>query len=48
MRLASLLFGGSCFLCRGAAGGVLTVTIPRVKDRRGREIIIPVRREETS
>jgi HSP20 family molecular chaperone IbpA len=29
-------------------GGVLTVTIPRVKDRRGREIIIPVRREETS
>ena len=30
------------------AGGVLTVTIPRVKDRRGREIIIPVRREETS
>jgi HSP20 family protein len=30
------------------AGGVLTVTIPRVKDRRGREIIIPVQREETS
>jgi HSP20 family protein len=30
------------------AGGVLTVTIPRVKDRRGREIVIPVRREETS
>jgi HSP20 family protein len=30
------------------AGGVLIVTIPRVKDRRGREIIIPVRREETS
>ena len=30
------------------AGGVLTVTIPRVKDRRGKEIIIPVRREETS
>jgi ComF family protein len=23
MRLASLLFGGSCFLCRGAAGDVL-------------------------
>jgi HSP20 family protein len=31
-----------------AGGGVLTVTIPRVKDRRGREIIIPVQREETS
>ena len=30
------------------AGGVLIVTIPRVKDRRGREIIIPVQREETS
>lgn len=30
------------------AGGVLTVTIPRVKDRRGREIVIPVRREEAS
>jgi HSP20 family protein len=28
------------------AGGVLTVTIPRVKDRRGREIVIPVRRRE--
>ena len=31
-----------------AAGGVLTVTIPRVRDRRGREITIPVQREETS
>jgi HSP20 family protein len=30
------------------AGGVLTVTIPRVKDRRGREITIPVQREEPS
>ena len=30
------------------AGGVLTVTIPRLKDRSGREIVIPVRREETS
>jgi HSP20 family protein len=30
------------------AGGVLTVTIPRVKDRRGREIVIPVQREEPS
>ena len=30
------------------AGGVLTVTIPRVKDRRGRDIIIPVQREETT
>ena len=29
-------------------GGVLTVTIPRVKDRRGREIIIPVQREASS
>ena len=29
-------------------GGVLTVTIPRVKDRRGREIIIPVQQEEPS
>jgi HSP20 family protein len=29
-------------------GGVLTVTIPRVKDRRGREITIPVQREEAS
>ena len=30
------------------AGGVLTVSIPRVKDRRGREIVIPVEREEAS
>jgi HSP20 family protein len=30
------------------AGGVLTVTIPRVKDRRGREIIVPIQREESS
>ena len=28
-------------------GGVLTIAIPRVKDQRGREIVIPVRREET-
>lgn len=28
------------------AGGVLTVTIPRLKDRRGRERLIPVRAEE--
>jgi HSP20 family molecular chaperone IbpA len=28
------------------AGGVLTIAIPRVKDQRGREIVIPVRREE--
>ena len=27
------------------AGGLLTVTIPRVKDRRGRETVIPVRRD---
>ena len=27
-------------------GGVLTIAIPRVKDQRGREIVIPVRREE--
>jgi len=27
---------------------VLTVTIPRVKDRRGREVVIPVAREETA
>lgn len=30
------------------AGGVLTVTMPRVKDRRDREIVIPVAREETA
>ncbi len=30
------------------AGGVLTISIPRVKDRRGREIVIPVEREEAS
>ena len=30
------------------AGGVLTIAIPRVKDQRGREIVIPVRREEPS
>ena len=30
------------------AGGVLTIAIPRVKDQRGREIVIPVKREETS
>jgi HSP20 family protein len=28
------------------AGGVLTITIPRLKDRRGREAVIPVRRDE--
>ncbi len=27
-------------------GGLLIVTLPRVKDRRGRETVIPVRREE--
>ena len=32
---------------RRLAGGVLTVTIPRLKDRRGREIVIPVQREES-
>jgi HSP20 family molecular chaperone IbpA len=31
-----------------AKGGVLTIAIPRVKDQRGREIVIPVRREEPS
>jgi HSP20 family protein len=30
------------------AGGVLTVSMPRLKDRRGREIVIPVEREEAS
>ena len=30
------------------AGGVLTIAIPRVKDQRGREIVIPVEREETA
>ena len=30
------------------AGGVLTVTIPRLKDRRGRERVIPVQVEEES
>ncbi len=29
-------------------GGVLTITIPRLKDRRGREIVIPITREQTS
>jgi len=28
------------------AAGVLTVTLPRLKDRRGRETVIPVEREE--
>jgi HSP20 family protein len=28
------------------AGGLLTISVPRVKDRRGREIPIPVRRAE--
>jgi HSP20 family protein len=28
------------------AGGLLIVTLPRLKDRRGRETVIPVRREE--
>jgi HSP20 family molecular chaperone IbpA len=28
------------------AGGVLTIAIPRVKDQRGREIVIPVKRQE--
>src|SRR5262245_22263451 len=28
------------------AGGLLTISIPRVKDRRGRETVIPVQREE--
>ena len=27
------------------AGGVLTITVPRLKDRRGRETVIPIRRE---
>ena len=31
---------------RRAAGGVLTITMPRLKDRRGREIEIPVERGE--
>jgi HSP20 family molecular chaperone IbpA len=30
------------------AGGVLPIAIPRVKDQRGREIVIPVQREEPS
>ena len=29
-------------------GGLLTVTIPRVKDRRGHETVIPVRRDDGS
>lgn len=29
------------------AGGVLTITMPRLTDRRGRESVIPIRREET-
>jgi HSP20 family protein len=28
------------------AQGLLTVTVPRLKDRRGREAVVPVRREE--
>jgi HSP20 family molecular chaperone IbpA len=28
------------------AGGLLTISVPRVKDRRGREILITVRRPE--
>jgi HSP20 family protein len=28
------------------SGGLLIVTLPRLKDRRGREAVIPVRREE--
>jgi HSP20 family protein len=28
------------------SGGLLIVTLPRLKDRRGRETVIPVRREE--
>ncbi len=27
-------------------GGLLTITLPRVKDRRGREVVIPVEREK--
>ena len=30
------------------AGGLLTVTLPRLKDRRGRATVIPVQREDTS
>ena len=30
------------------SGGVLTITIPRLKDRRGREIVIPITREQPS
>ena len=29
-------------------GGLLTITIPRLKDRRGREIVLPITREQTS
>jgi HSP20 family protein len=29
------------------AGGLLTVTLPRLKDRRGRATVIPVQREDT-
>jgi HSP20 family protein len=29
-------------------GGLLTITIPRLKDRRGREVVIPITREPTS
>ena len=29
-------------------GGLLTITIPRVKDRRGSETVIPVRRDDES
>jgi HSP20 family molecular chaperone IbpA len=28
------------------AGGVLTIIVPRLKDRRGRETVIPVKREQ--
>jgi HSP20 family protein len=29
------------------AGGLLTITIPRLKDRRGNETVIPIQREQT-
>jgi HSP20 family protein len=29
------------------SGGLLTITVPRLKDRRGRESVIPIRREDT-
>ena len=32
---------------RHPAGGLLTVTLPRLKERRGRETVIPIEREPT-